>query len=72
MSQKTDFSDPFSAGQMVGMLVTLTFIENNGGITQDIIDQLKRHAATNTEEYLSKPAEDIYLMIDELVKEITI
>jgi hypothetical protein len=65
-----DFKDPFNAGQMVGMLVMLTSIENNGGITQDVIDQIKHNCANNLEVYFEKPAEDIFLMIDNMVKDI--
>lgn len=72
MSQKNKFEDPFNAGQMVGMLVMLTFIEQNGGITSEIIDKIKTLAANNVQEYLNKPTEDIYLMVDNLVKEIQI
>lgn len=67
-----DYSDPFSAGQMVGMLVMLTYIEQNEGITSDVIDQLKKVAAENVQEYLDKPTEDIHLMIENIVKEIKI
>lgn len=70
--QKRDYKDPFNAGQMVGMLVMLTFIENNDGIDKEVVYKLKNLAARNTEEYFQKPSEDIFLMIDNLVKEINI
>lgn len=65
-----DFKDPFNAGQMVGMLVALTFIENQGGISAEILEKIKFVCATNAQTYLDKPTEDIFLMIDQLVKEI--
>lgn len=65
-----DFKDPFNAGQMVGMLVILTFIEKNKGITDEALQKLKQVTATNAETFLNKPIEDIFLMIDGLVKEI--
>lgn len=66
--QTKDFKDPFNAGQMVGMLVILTFIEKNRGIPEKVLSQLKHIAADNAEVYFDKPAEDIHLMIDEIVK----
>lgn len=65
-----DFMDPFNAGQMVGMLVMLTFIEKNNGIPQTALDQIKNVAAANVQDYLQKPTEDIFLMVDNLVKDI--
>ena len=69
-SKANDFTDPFSAGQMVGMLVMLTFIENHGGIDEETIYKIKHLAANNVQEYFQKPSEDIFLMVDNLVKEI--
>ena len=68
--QKADFKDPFNAGQMVGMLVMLVFIEKNKGISAPVLEELKQVAANNAQEYLDKPSEDIYLMVDKLVNEI--
>lgn len=70
LTQK-DLQDPFTAGQMVGMLVILTFIEKNSGIPQIVLDQIKDVAANNAQEFLKKPAEDIYLMVDNMVSEIS-
>lgn len=67
-----DFTDPFNAGQMVGMLVVLTFIENNGGIPKDLLEKMKQLAANNAQDYLQQPTEDIFLMVDNLVNEIQI
>lgn len=65
-----DFTDPFNAGQMVGILVMLTFIEKNNGIPKEALETIKHTAANNVQEYFGKPTEDIFLMIDGLVKEI--
>lgn len=67
-----DFTDPFQAGQMVGMLVILSFIEKNNGIPGQVITQIQRIAADNVQEYFNKPSEDIFLMVDNLVKEIEV
>lgn len=67
---KIDGKDPFTAGQMIGMLVMLTFIEENKGIPMDTLQHLKQLAAVSVEEYFEKPSEDIHLMIDKIVKEI--
>ncbi len=65
-----DANDPFNAGQMVGMLVMLTFIEKNKVITQDMIDQIKWSCANNVQGFLQSPSEDIFLMVNNMVKEI--
>lgn len=67
-----DFKDPFNAGQMVGMLVMLTFIENNKGIPAEALEKLRWTCADNAAIFLDKPAEDIFLMINRLVKDIHI
>jgi hypothetical protein len=69
-SQSKDYKDPFNAGQMVGMLVILMFIEENGGITSDLIDSIKKVCAYNAEIFFEKPSEDIFLMVKNMVKEI--
>lgn len=69
MSQgKSEYKDPFNAGQMVGMLVILSIIEKNGGIDQILINKIKLVSAENASEYFCRPAEDVCLMIDNLVK----
>ena len=65
-----DETDPFVIGQIVGMLVILTFIENNNGINKELLFQLKRVCAEKTSQALAKPAEDIHLMAEELAKNI--
>lgn len=69
-SSNNDQSDPFIAGQMIGMLVILTFVEKNQGIPMKVLEQLKQVAANNAQEFLGKPSEDIFLMVDNLVKDI--
>lgn len=64
-----NYKDPFNAGQMIGMLVALTFVEKNNPPVE-FIEQLKNVATDNAQEYLDKPAEDIYLMIEKMVNQI--
>lgn len=64
-----NFDDPFNAGQMVGMLVMITFLENHRGISADKIEELKWVCANNAGVFLDKPAEDVFLIIDNIVKE---
>lgn len=71
--QKTtnQFNDPFSVGQLVGMLVMITFIEKNGGtIPKQYVDKLKLTCADKASDFLQSPSEDIFLMVDRLVEEI--
>ena len=70
--QTKDFEDPFNAGQMVGMLVMLTFIENNKEVSASAIDRLKWICANNAAISMKKPTEDVLLVIDNLVKDIQI
>jgi len=65
-----DFTDPFNAGQMMGMLVMLNYIEKNKGITQQAIEELQKATSNNLQEYLKMPSEDIHLMVDRLVIEV--
>lgn len=62
----------FTSGQMVGMLVMMTFIENNPDIDPDFMRRLKQATASSVEDYFDKPTEDILLMIDKLVEGIEI
>jgi hypothetical protein len=55
---------------MVGMLVMLTFIEQNNGIPPKALEKIKWTAATNASLYFEKPAEDVFLMIDSIIKDI--
>lgn len=64
----TTFDDPFSVGQLVGMLVILTFIEQNKGIPRDFCEQLMKACAEKSAAFLEKPTEDIYLLVENLVK----
>ena len=69
-AQTKDFKDPFNAGQMMGMLMMLTFIEQNNGIPPKALEKIKWQTAANLEIYLEKPAEDIFLMINSIIKDI--
>lgn len=64
-----DFKDPFNAGQMVGMLVMITFLEKQGSISPEALDKLRWVCADNASVFLDKPAEDVFLLIDNLVKD---
>lgn len=64
-----DFNDPFHAGQMVGMLVMMTFFEKNQAIPDRMLDELRQVTAENAAVFLQIPVEDVHLMIDNLVKE---
>lgn len=64
-----DFKDPFNAGQMVGMLVMITFLEKHQDIPADKVEELKWVCASNAGTFLEKPAEDVFLVIDNIVKE---
>lgn len=68
--QSKDFKDPFNAGQMVGMLTTLMYIEQNGGISKAGLEELKYMTAANAQIFFEKPMEDVLLMVEEMVKEI--
>lgn len=65
-----NLNDPFSVGQLVGMMVILTYIEENDGIPKDFLDQLKSNCAEKSADYLERPAEDVFLLVDNLVKDI--
>ena len=69
VKQKFDFDDPFNVGQMIGMLITLSFIEKNQGISDETLQNVKAKAADNVQNYLNKPTEDVLLMIDDLVED---
>lgn len=67
--QKQKFNDPFAAGQLVGMMVILTFIERDGGISEDMLYQLKFKAADELQGYFNEPTEDICLKVEKIVDE---
>ncbi len=67
-----DFKDPFNAGQMVGMLVMVRFIETHQGVPPEALEKLKWVCANNAAVFLEKPAEDVFLVIDNLVKDIQV
>lgn len=64
-----DFKDPFNAGQMVGMLVMITFLEAHDHVTEAEIEKLKWVCADNASIFLDKPTEDVFLMINNIVKD---
>lgn len=64
-----DFSDPFNAGQMVGMLVMITFLEQHKHIPHEQLEKLKWVCAYNASIFLEKPTEDVFLIIDNIVKD---
>lgn len=71
--QTPNYKDPFTAGQMVGMLVMIQFIQDRDqDVPDEVLERLKMISATNIEEYFEKPTEDILLMIDNIVKEIKV
>jgi hypothetical protein len=67
---KPNQEPPFVTGQYLGMLTILTFIEENNGIDKVFLYKLKEALASKTAENMEKPTEDIYLMVDDLVKNI--
>ncbi len=69
LATEKDFKDPFNAGQMVGMMMMLSFIEKNNGISEDALQKIKWSCATNAQYYLEKHPEDIFLMVDGMIKE---
>lgn len=64
-----DFTDPFDAGQMVGMLVMIAFMEKQKHLSAESLEKLKWVCADNASVFLKKPTEDVFLTIDNLVKE---
>lgn len=64
-----DFKDPFNAGQMVGMLVMITFLEQHKHIPAEQLEKLKWVCADNASIFLEKPPEDVFLVIDNIVKD---
>ena len=69
MSQK---NKDYDAGQMLGMLIMLQSIEDNGVPDQGAIDKIKIMCSEHLETYLDKPAEDVLMMVEDAVKEISL
>ncbi len=69
-AEPKDFSDPFNAGQMIGMLMMITFLEKNPRIPKGGVEELKWACANNVQSFFGKPSEDIFLMVNGLVNEI--
>ena len=67
-------TDDYGHGQMMGMLSIITLIENLPYINESqygpILQNVKRAAATDLSEYLKKPEEDVYLMVEKELKEL--
>jgi hypothetical protein len=72
LATEKDFKDPFNAGQMVGMMMMLSMIEKNNGISEDALTKIKWSCATNAQHYLEKAPEDIFLMVNNMIKDIEI
>lgn len=62
----------YEHGQMMGMLVVIQFIESAGetGIDGMIFDKIKKIAVEDLAEYLSKPEEDVHLLVDNQLKDL--
>lgn len=60
-------SDDYGHGQMMGMLVVIQLFENSREmgvpIMESTLDTIKRIAVSDLAEYLDKPEEDIYLLV---------
>lgn len=65
-----NFKDPFSAGQMIGMLTMLCYIQKRGRIERKELEEIMQRSASSVQEYFNKPTEDIILMVDQMTKEI--
>lgn len=65
-----DFNDPFNAGQMIGMMMILAFIEKNPKIPKAGIESIKWACANNVSSFFDKHPEDIFLMVNSLINEI--
>lgn len=67
-------SDDYGHGQMMGMLVIIDLIENSldAGVTipSDTFDTIKRIAVKDLADYFKKPEEDVFLLVDQQLKEV--
>lgn len=69
--QKPKPTTEYEHGQMMGMLVIIMMLEQ--GITAEhgpIFKKIKELSVAGLAEYLSKPEEDVYLMVDKELKDI--
>lgn len=66
-------SEDYGHGQMMGMLVVIQLFENAQDvgrvIPQSTLDTIKGIAAKDLADYLKKPEEDVYLLVDQQLKE---
>lgn len=62
----------YDHGQMMGMLVVITMVEKISDLESTpygpTFEKIKRLAAKDLSEYLNKPEEDVYLLVDEELK----
>lgn len=67
-------TDEYGHGQMMGMLVMITMIENvvdlDGTPHGPTFERIKALAVSDLSQYLNKPEEDVYLLVDTELKEI--
>lgn len=72
--QKPTPTTDYEHGQMMGMLVIIQIIENSidddMGVPASVFDKIKRLAAEDLADYLDKPEEDVYLMVEEELKDL--
>jgi len=65
-------SDDYGHGQMMGMLVVIQLLENsrdtNVPIPMTTFDTIKKIAVSDLAEYLKKPEEDVYLLVEQQLK----
>ena len=66
-------TNDYGHGQMMGMLVVIELFnkarENQATISQKMLDDISKIAVADLSEYLQKPEEDVYLMVDNELKE---
>jgi len=67
-------SDDYGHGQMMGMLVMIRLFENardaDSYIPDTTLETIKRIAVSDLAQFLSKPEEDVYLLVDQQLKKV--
>lgn len=62
----------YEHGQMMGMLVIISMLENISDVESTpygaTFEKIKRLAAQDLSEYLKKPEEDVYLLVEQELK----
>ena len=66
-AKKTDYNNPYSAGQMIGMLFLIAVIERDDGIDKEFLQRLKTRCADKSADYFKKAPEDVLLMVEKMV-----